>query len=256
VIGGRAVSVRRSGGRLLYEGEAGLRPSDVSGYFSLDHDLETILEEVGRDPFMRRVMEEVKGLRILRQDPWPCLCSFILSANNRVDRIDRLVKEIGKRWGQVHEIAGTEVYSLPGPRAMAGCTEEGMRACGTGFRAPYLTGSAAMIASGEVSMEGIRTLSTEEARRELRRLPGVGDKIADCVLLFAFGRYEVFPVDVWILRAVQDQYFEGREIKPREAAVFGREHFGRYAGYAQEYIYQYMRQCAAQGKGRGHAPAP
>jgi len=111
-----------------------------------------------------------------------------------------------------------------------------------GFRAPYLLKAGEMVAGGQVDLEAVDKMPYDEARGVLMAIPGVGPKIADCVLLFAFSKYEAFPVDVWIKRAMQEAYFESKETKPEEIREFAQEYFGRYAGYAQEYIYYYIRE--------------
>jgi N-glycosylase/DNA lyase len=241
IIGGVAVSLRQGGGVVQFVAGRRMRSDLIRSYLGLDEDLEAIHAEIARDDFMRKAINSAPGLRILRQDAWPCLCSYILSANNRVERIDQLVKEISRRFGRRQEAGGREVYSLPGVADLADCPESGVRACGVGFRAPYLVGAARMIAGGEISVERVRDAGYEEARELLKKLPGVGNKIADCVLLFAFSRYEAFPVDVWIKRAMETVYFDSRDVKPEEIRLFGQDYFGRYAGYAQEYIYYYTR---------------
>jgi N-glycosylase/DNA lyase len=241
IIGDAAVCLRQSGDRISYDSDRAITPARISSYLGLDEDIDAIRREIARDGFMRAVVKAVKGLRILKQDPWPCLCSYILSANNRVDRIDRLVKELAAAFGRPHRVAGKTVYSLPEPGELASCAEAGVRACGVGFRAPYLVGAAAILARGEIDLEAVRALEECEGREVLKRLPGVGDKVADCVQLFAFSKLRVFPVDVWIKRVMEKVYFHSCETSPAEIRVFGQAYFGRYAGYAQEYMYAYAR---------------
>jgi N-glycosylase/DNA lyase len=219
----------------------GATPDDIAGFLGLDHDFDEILRAIAVDTFMEEVTKHVRGLRLFRQDPWHCLCSYILSANNRVDRIDSLVKQIARRHGKARKIEGKSVYSLPRPEDLAGCGESRLRACGVGFRAPYILSAAGMVADGIIDFDTIDDLGYDEGRELLKTIPGVGDKIADCVLLFAFAKYEAFPVDVWIKRAVERVYFGSRQIKPGEVREFGRARFGKFAGYAQEYIYHYAR---------------
>ncbi|MFH1313536.1 MAG: DNA glycosylase [Candidatus Eisenbacteria bacterium] len=242
MIGPVAVGIQQEGDRIGFVSESSLDRSRIISYLGLDVDLGEILKSITRDPFMKRVVDSVRGLRLLKQDPWPCLCSYIISANNRVERIDTIVKQISRELGTRHVVDGEEVYRLPGPEVLAGCAESGLRSCGTGFRAPYLLSAAAMVSDGTIDFDAIDGMPTAEARDLLKIIPGVGDKIADCVLLFAFSRYETFPVDVWIKRAVQIKYFDSEEVKAEEIRRFGREYFGEYAGYAQEYIYHYARE--------------
>ena len=242
IIGSAAVTLSRSGDRVHFVSDLEMPADRISAFLGLDEDLEVIRFDMAKDAFMRRIVGSVKGLRILKQDAWPCLCSYILSANNRVDRIDKLVKEISLRFGKPHRVEGRTVYSLPGPEDLAGCAESGMRSCGAGFRAPYLVEAAGMVARGEVDLEAVRSLDEPEGRDVLKRLPGVGDKIADCVQLFAFSKYAAFPVDVWIKRVIERVYFHSCDVRPDEIRRFGQAYFGRYAGYAQEYIYHYARE--------------
>lgn len=247
IIEGRPAAVRQVGGRVEFTAGRGLGPGRVARYLGLDEDLGLILDSFGLDPFMRRVLGSVRGLRLLRQEPWHCLCSYLLSSSNRVERIDKSVKEIARRWGRRHRLAGREVHDLPPPDGLARCGEAGVRSCGAGFRAPYLARAAERVASGEIDFDRIRGMSYDEAKAVLMSLDGVGDKIADCVLLFAFSRYEAFPVDVWIKRAIEQIYFRGRTVSTKEIRRFAAEHFGRYAGYAQEYIYYYARTHGLEG---------
>jgi N-glycosylase/DNA lyase len=145
------------------------------------------------------------------------------------------------RFGKPHSVAGRTVYSLPEPGTLAACAESVVRSCGTGFRAPYLVEAARMVALGEVDLEAVRDLDEQQGREMLKRLPGVGDKIADCVQLFAFSKHRAFPVDVWIKRVIEKVYFHSCSVSADEIRRFGRTYFGRYAGYAQEYIYYYAR---------------
>lgn len=241
VIGSTAAGIRQEGDSVLFTSTPDILTADVARYLGLDKDLDNVLKAITVDEFMEQVVSTVRGLRLLKQDPWPCLCSYIISANNRVERIDVLVKEIARRFGTGHHIGDQTVYELPAPQMLAGCVESGLRACGVGFRAPYLLDAARLVADGSVDFGTIERMSHEDAREMLKSIPGVGDKIADCVLLFAFAKYESFPVDVWIKRAMQKVYFGGRETRIDDIRQFGREHFGKYAGYAQEYIYFYAR---------------
>jgi N-glycosylase/DNA lyase len=240
-IGPAAVRLSQTGGHVHFLSDREIAPTRVASFLGLDEHLETIHADIAKDSFMRRVVGSVMGLRILKQDAWPCLCSYILSANNRVDRIDKLVKQIASRFGNAHTVGGMTVYSLPGPEDLACCGESGVRACGAGFRSPYLVEAARMVAAGQVDLEAVRKLDEPEGRAVLKMLPGVGDKVADCVQLFAFSKYIAFPVDVWIKRAVERAYFHSSNVTAEEIRRFGQVYFGRYAGYAQEYIYHYAR---------------
>jgi len=240
-IGSAAVILRQAGDHVHFVSDRAIAPDRISSFLGLDEDLEAIRAEIARDRFIAGIVASVRGLRILRQDAWPCLCSYIISANNRVDRIDLLVKEIARRFGKPRSVDGRKVYTFPGPADLATCSEPGVRSCGVGFRAPYLVEAARMVALGELDLEAIRLMDEQEGRQVLKSIPGVGDKIADCVQLFAFSKYRAFPVDVWIKRVIEEVYFHSCSVSAEEVRRFGQSYFGRYAGYAQEYIYYYAR---------------
>ena len=241
IIDHAGVSLKQVGATVRFATDGAINASRVRHYLALDDDLEAILDSVRVDPFMRRVLGAVKGLRLLKQDPWHCLCSYLISSNNRVERIDRSVKEIARKWGTRHTVRCREVFDLPGANNLARCAERGIRSCGVGFRAPYLRETARDVAAGRVDLDRIGRLPYDDAKQALLDLRGVGDKIADCVLLFAYSKFEAFPVDVWIKRAVEKIYFRSRSLTTRDIHQFAREHFGPYAGYAQEYIYHFAR---------------
>jgi N-glycosylase/DNA lyase len=243
VIGGSAVALRQEGSEVQYAAGPGADPARIASYLGLDDDYGHIIREIGVDYFMKRAIGAARGLRVLKQDPWPCLGSYILSSNNRVERIQSLVRQISMKMGDAHTVRGKVIYGFPRAEVLAACHEKDIRSCGAGFRSPYLNQAAGMVATREVDLDSLADLPYEQAKQNLRRLPGVGEKVADCVLLFAFSFSEAFPVDVWIKRAVEHVYFDSREVKIREIREFARAHFGRYAGYAQEYIYYYARHC-------------
>ncbi|MCS7338667.1 MAG: hypothetical protein NZ739_10605 [Verrucomicrobiae bacterium] len=182
-------------------------------------------------------------MRLLRQDPWECLASFILSSNNHVRRIREMIATLCERYGEPVEVPPgyPPAFAFPEPERIAAATERELRRCKLGFRAPYLLGAARAVARREPDLTSLGSRSYETARRALLELPGVGPKVADCVLLFAYGFQTAFPVDVWILRALRMFYFRGRKPTRRQIDEFVRAHFGPYAGYAQQYLYHYMR---------------
>jgi N-glycosylase/DNA lyase len=242
VIGGKAVALRQAGAEIECVSEADADPARIASYLGLDEDYGRIMHSIAVDGFMKKAIKAARGLRILKQDAWPCLGSYILSSNNRVERIQSLVKELSVRMGEALSVSGKLVYAFPEPGVLASCHEKDIRSCGAGFRSPYLNESAGMIASGEIALDSLSAMPYAEAKETLKRLPGVGEKVADCVLLFAFSKGEAFPVDVWIKRAVERVYFDSRDLKVREIHEFAHSYFGKYAGYAQEYIYFYARE--------------
>lgn len=207
--------------------ESVLKDPFWADYFDLGRDYEAIRERLSAlDPILGEAARYAPDLRILNQDPWEALCSFLLSQCNNIKRIKGLVSRLCRACG---EPDGT-FFPFPGPEAVARLSERDLRAIGCGYRAGYLTGAARRAAEGNLDFSRLRALPLPEARRELTELDGVGPKVADCALLYGLHRLDAFPMDVWMKRAMKT-LFPGR--KP--------EDFGEYAGIAQQYIFHYSR---------------
>jgi N-glycosylase/DNA lyase len=179
----------------------------------------------------------------LRQDPWECLASFILSSTKQIVQIRQIIAALCEQFGEpVGSPEGrAPQFAFPSARRIAGASEAELRACKMGFRAPYLLASARMVGAGEIDLSALARLGCNDARAELERLPGVGRKIADCVLLFAYGFQDAFPVDVWVMKALRQLYFPRRRVRLPRLHRFAASHFGPHAGYAQQYLFHYMR---------------
>ena len=215
----------------------------LAHYLQIHTDLDSVLATFPDDEPMRCAVNACGGLRLLRQDPWECLASFILSSTKQIVQIQQIIGLLCERYGT--PIATPHVcapaFAFPTPARLARATEAGLRGCKMGFRAPYLLATARMIECGEVDLARLPDLPLESARAELLKFPGVGRKIADCVLLFACGFQAAFPVDVWVMKALRQLYFPQRKPKPQRVLKFTEIYFGRYAGYAQQYLFHYMR---------------
>lgn len=220
-------------------------------FLQSDVDLAAILKTFPDDEPMRAAVTACPGLRLLRQDPWECLASFILSSTKQIVQIRQIVGLLCERFGEscsVEPVARpdsvtgrTLQFSFPSPQRLAACTEADLRACKMGFRAPNLLNAARQIADGSFDLAKLRQMDYAAARAELMTLRGVGGKIADCVLLFAYGFDSAFPVDVWVERALQELYFPKRRASDKRLRKFAATHFGPHAGYAQQYLFHYMR---------------
>jgi N-glycosylase/DNA lyase len=208
-------------------------------FLQCDVDLAAILKTFPDDEPMRAAVAACPGLRLLRQDPWECLASFILSSTKQIVQIRQIIALLCERFGEPTLGAGPACF--PTAQRLAACTEKDLRDCKMGFRAPSLLNAAQQIASGKFDLEKIRTLDYAVARAELMTLRGVGGKIADCVLLFGYGFDSAFPVDVWIERALQELYFPKRRASDKRLRKFAATHFGPHAGYAQQYLFHFMR---------------
>jgi N-glycosylase/DNA lyase len=235
VIGSELVRVEQLGETLLVSPK---HEKLVHTTFGLDHPMAEILATFPRDPDMDAATAFCRGLRIMRQEPWECVATFITSAMKQVPHIRQISLTLRQLYGE--PVENQFAYPIPENLARAGETE--LRKAKLGFRAKNLAGAARMVADGKIDLHGIRFLPTDEARVELCRLPGVGEKVANCVLLFAYERLEAFPVDVWIERVLRELYFKRkRNVTSRRLREFAASYFGPCAGYAQQYLFHHAR---------------
>ena len=235
VIGGAPVYVEQHGEHLLTDA----KPDLVSHYFALDHPLAHIYGTFPHDPAMVAALEYCRGMRIIRQPAWECLATFITSSMKQVAHIAQISHTLRMRYGR--EIA-PGLFAYPTPEQVAALREEDLRECKLGYRAGNLLKTARTIAAGSVDLEAIRALPDDEVRAELCQLAGVGEKVANCVLLFAYERVRAFPIDVWIERVLREHYFKGkRKITASRLRDFCATYFGEFGGYAQQYLFHHAR---------------
>lgn len=225
----------------------------LKNYFALTEDYHPIFQQFPDDPFLQESIRFCKGLRILRQDPWECLAGFILSSTKRIVHIQQIWQKLCLQWGNPlvfpafrNSISSRSfelplIHSFPEPEKIAAQSETALRACGMGFRAPYLLAAAKEIASHRLDLPMLRTLPTDEARLRLMQLKGVGRKIADCVLLFSLEKWDAFPMDTWILKVLKKVYFRKKRVTYKHLSFFTANHFGKYGGLAQQYLFHYAR---------------
>ncbi|CAN5825216.1 DNA-3-methyladenine glycosylase [soil metagenome] len=217
-----------------------LRVSDAAlaaNYFALDHPLEEIYGSFPQDAFSQAALKACRGLRVLRQPHWECLATFITSPMKQVAHIRQISLHLRETYGEA--IPGSLVAAYPSPERLAQATEEDLRACRLGFRAKGLLGTARAVASGSIDLVELAKKSTEEAREALCKLPGVGRKVANCVLLFAYERLDAVPVDVWIARILRAM--RRRKSTNLQLEEFSGRRFGLYAGYVQQYLFHHAR---------------
>jgi N-glycosylase/DNA lyase len=255
VVGGRHWRLRQDGDRISW---AGPGEGEVRSYLALDDDLPAILHSIDRDPVIHRAIGACRGLRILRQDPWEVLVSFICATNTNIPRIRKMIASLSRCFGTWAPDAAEPLYSFPTPEALAGSCGGHLGPCRLGYRDRYIAETAAMVAADPGILERIGGLPFQEARSALLTFPGIGPKAADCILLFGFHRLRSFPVDVWIRRMMYAYYLGPRpggrvpsEKEDRRIRDFGQEYFGEFAGYAQEYLF-----CARDQLGKESLRSP
>ena len=203
-------------------------------YFDLDRDYGAIIKSYSGDRFISSAAVEGGGIRIFRQDPWETLVSFIISQNNNIPRIKKIIESLCTLLGDEKD----GFYSFPSAEKIAKVGIDGLAPIKAGFRAKYIISAAEMVVSGEVSLDYIKNCGYAEALEILKRIKGVGDKVANCVLLFGFGYYEAFPIDVWVKRVINKYY--GEDFDPTT--------LGEFAGIAQQYLFYYERNIVSKNE--------
>lgn len=209
-------------------------------YFDIQRDYGEIKRELSKDSILKEAITHGEGIRILNQDPFETTISFIISANNRIPMIKRAVNNISKRFGQKIEFEGNEYYGFPDADTLAAIELKDIAACGCGFRAPYIIETARDISMGKVELSNIKKMDTDAALKELIKLKGVGNKVADCIMLFSMGKSDAFPVDVWVKR-VMEYFYLAPDISLKGIREYGRGKFNNLAGFAQQYLFYYAR---------------
>jgi N-glycosylase/DNA lyase len=228
--------------------------------FRLDDDIGSIIKEITqRDRLVGSLAARYSGLRLMRQDPEQCLFSFVCASNTNIPMIRRMLGVLVRKYGDAVRIkdggSGRTLHTFPSAAAIYKAGLAGLRSCGLGYRARALHEAAGAVATGALDLNRLKMASYDEAKRELLQLYGIGPKIADCVMLFSLDKLEAFPIDVWIARALAANYPQlaldalfaknNNKLTLRqyeEVSKRAREYFGRYAGYAQQFLYYHMRQ--------------
>ncbi len=219
-------------------------PERVARHFALDHPLEEIYAAFPDEPLSQSALAACRGLRILRQPRWECTAAFITSSMKQVAHIRAMSLAIRKRFGLVVE--GSEINAYPDFEVLAKATEPALRACGLGYRAENLLKTSRLLADGTIDLEAIAKQPTARLRQTLQMLPGVGVKVANCILLFAYERLDAVPIDTWIHRILLAMR-KGRSGTPAVLAAYARRRLGPYAGYVQQYLFHHARQSKREG---------
>lgn len=242
VVRGKVANVSYSNGRLVIDNATIDDFKNIwFDYFDLGRDYGEIKKAVDVDEIMHEAVAFGSGIRILRQEPWETLISFIISSNNRIPRIMKIIEDMSRYYGREIKYRQKSYYSFPDVKSLAACSLEDINRCRAGYRCGYIHKTAADIAEGRIDLDKTKDLDTDKARKYLLQLCGVGNKVADCYLLFSGTKYDVFPIDVWVKRVMEELYFK-READFSEIQKLARDKFGRYAGIAQQYLFYYARE--------------
>jgi len=225
-------------------------------YFRLDDNLLTVYSKIVKDEYVREAVKRFRGLRLLRQEPWECTVSYLCAQNKNIPAIKQMIFNLCRQFGDPVVFEGEESYKFPKPKALAKASLKELRQCKLGYRAENVLETAKLVAKGDFDLDALQTMSYASAKEELLTLPGVGPKVADCIMLFSLDKLEAFPIDVWMKRIILEYYSKflnpefvkkmkaKKGLSPRDYETiyaFGRGYFGEYLGYAQEYLYHHKR---------------
>ncbi|MBN9648907.1 DNA-3-methyladenine glycosylase 2 family protein [Terrisporobacter glycolicus] len=244
VVQGKVVNVKKENDLIIFDNT---NKEDFDNiwfdYFDLGRDYSEIKNELKvMDEYLEKATEFGKGIRILQQDGWEMLISFIISANNRIPMIQRAINNLSQKYGKfIGEYRGKKYYAFPTPEELSQASVEDIRACQTGFRDKYIKNVVDYVNENNENVLFYRRLNTDECIKELMKFNGVGPKVADCIALFGMQKYDTFPVDVWVKRVMEEFYVEDNLSLPK-IRQFALEKFGDSAGFAQQYLFYYARE--------------
>ena len=218
-------------------------------FFREDDNYQKILKNITKDKIVKEAVNHYPGLRVTRQDPFQCCISFIVSANSNIPNIRMRLGKLCKKFGKKIRFQKREFFLFPEPKRLANSTLQDLQECKLGYRSKYVLDSSRAIASGEIDFDELKKMSYDESKKLLLKLPGIGDKVADCVMLFSLEKLEAFPLDTWILKILQKYYSNNFCIDKKNISKKRYEnihqhildHFGKYAGYSQQFLYKMER---------------
>jgi len=261
VVEGKVIKVKQISGKLLFQTFPEMvEPNFLQNYFRLNDNLPRILSKINKDEYVGKAIQRFRGLRIIRQELWECLISYICATNTNIPAIKNMLLNLSKRFGRKIIFEGQDFYAFPKPSDLADVDIKQVKMCKLGFRAERVLKTSRIIHNKEFDLETLTKLDYNEAKNQLLSLSGVGQKVADCVLLFSLDKLQAFPVDVWMKRVILEFYpnsFEESFVEKlsrrrtltsseyQTISSFGRTYFGEYAGYAQEYLFALARERRA-----------
>lgn len=228
---GKYLEISQSENEITFNCDESTFLSHWHSFLDLDNNYSLYIDSFKDDKVLYEASLFSSGIRLLKQDPWETLCSFIISQNNNIPRIKGIIENMSKTFGECFEQDGKTYYSFPTAKALADAGEEKIFALKTGFRAKYIYDAATKVVSGEINLDSIFDMSLENAMETLMKIKGVGPKVASCVLLFGFSKYGAFPIDVWVKKILANYYSDGI---PTHLS-------GNHAGIAQQYLFYYER---------------
>jgi N-glycosylase/DNA lyase len=219
-------------------------------FFRKKDNMQEIINSISKDKTVKKAIKQYEGLRIFKQDPFQCMISFIISSNSNIQKIKTSLEKITKKFGVKVEIQNKEFFLFPKPEKLANASIEEIKKCGVGYRAPFIKQAAEMIFSKKIDLEYLEKLDYKEAKKNICLIPGVGNKVADCILLFSLNKLEAFPLDTWMIKILEKYYsnefkIETKTITQKQYEILHEKivnYFGPYCGYAQQFLFKMERE--------------
>ena len=219
-------------------------------FFRKNDNMQEIIKSISKDKTVKKAVKEYEGLRLFRQDPFQCLISFIISSNSNIQKIKNSLEKIAKKFGKKVKIQNKEFFLFPEPEKIAKATIDEIKSCGVGYRAPFIKEAAKMVILKKIDFEYLKKCDYHEAKKNICLVPGIGNKVADCIMLFSLNKLESFPLDTWMIKILEKYYskefkIETKTITQKQYELLHEKivnYFGPYCGYAQQYLFKMERE--------------
>ena len=219
-------------------------------FFRKNDDIQKIIKSISKDKTVKKAIIQYEGLRIFNQDPFQCMISFIISSNSNIQKIKNSLEKISKKFGIKVIIQNKEFFLFPKPEKIAQASINEIKTCGVGYRAPFIKEAAKMVTLKKINFEYLKNSDYNETKRNLRLIPGVGNKVADCIMLFSLNKLDAFPLDTWMIKILEKYYsnefqIETKTITEKQYEILHKkivDYFGPYCGYAQQFLFKMERE--------------
>jgi N-glycosylase/DNA lyase len=221
-----------------------------TNFFRKNDNMQKIIKSISKDEIVKKSVKQYEGLRIFKQDPFQCMISFIISSNSNIQKIKNSLEKIVKKFGKKVKIQNKEFFLFPKPEKLANASIEEIKKCGVGYRAPFIKQASKMIVLKKINFKYLEKCDYEKAKKNIRLIPGVGNKVADCILLFSLNKLEAFPLDTWMIKILEKYYsnqfnIETKTITEKQYQILHEKivnYFGPYCGYAQQFLFKMERE--------------
>ena len=219
-------------------------------FFRKNDDIQKIIKSISKDKTVKKAISQYEGLRLFNQDPFQCMISFIISSNSNIQKIKNSLEKISKKFGTKLVVQNEEFYLFPKPEKIAKASINEIKTCGVGYRAPFIKEAAKMVTLKKINFEYLKNSDYNETKRNLRLIPGVGNKVADCIMLFSLNKLDAFPLDTWMIKILEKYYsnefhIETKTITEKQYEILHKkivDYFGPYCGYAQQFLFKMERE--------------